>query len=98
MVKESDFQAKILRYLRSKKCYVVKNQAGPGVPNGCPDCFFFTQGFFGALEFKKSRGSKLQPGQKETIEKFNEWSYGRICYPENWPEVKEELDSLLKEY
>lgn len=92
---ESDLQSKITKYLRSKGCYVIKTQAGPGVPRGCPDIIFLYEGFYGAIEVKASKTSRFQPLQKETIEKLDNWSWAKVVYPANWPEVKKELDSLL---
>ena len=56
---------------------------------------FCKEGFYGFIECKKSKNAPLRPGQKEFIAKMNEWSYGRICYPENWEEAKKELKEIL---
>lgn len=95
-MKEQSVQSKLIRYLKSKGCYVVKTQAGPGVPTGCPDILFFLDGFWGAAEMKASKRSKFQPGQKETIAKLDEWSWCKAVYPENLKEIEEELDEILK--
>ena len=101
MAAESNLQTKIIRYLKSKGCYVIKTQAGPGVPQGCPDIFFFIDGFYGAIEVKAAKSSAFRPHQKETIERLNDWSWARVVYggkASNWPETRSELDVLLKEY
>ena len=92
---EATLQTKITRYLRSKGCYVIKTQAGPGVPRGCPDVLFFKEGFYGAIEVKASKTARFQPLQRETVAKLDDWSWARVCYPANWPEIRQELDVIL---
>lgn len=92
---EKDFQAKIIKYLKSKGCFVWKTQQNATTQAGVADIFFCLEGFYGFIEVKKSKTAKLRPGQKEFIEKMNNWSYGKIIYPENWDEAKKELNSLL---
>jgi hypothetical protein len=53
------------------------------------------EGFWGAIEVKDSPKAKYQPLQKETLEKFNSWSWGRRVDPTNWDEVKGELERML---
>lgn len=92
---EKDFQAKIIKWLKSKKCMVFKMQMNATTKAGTPDLFFVKEGFWGAIEVKKSKNAKVQPGQKENVEKMNEWSWARIVYPENWEEAKAELEEML---
>lgn len=94
-LKESDFQAKIIKWLKSKGCYVVKNSANPGVPVGCPDIVFFKEGFYGFIEVKPSEKSKFQPLQKATLKKLDDWSWAKAVYPENYDEIKLELERML---
>lgn len=92
---EADFQKKVITYLKRKGCYVVKTTPGQGVPTGCPDILFFYDGFWGAIEAKSSAKAKFQPLQKVTLQRLNDMSWARAVYPENWAEVKVELDILL---
>lgn len=94
MTKESSLQSKIIKYLESKGCYVVKT-GGIGTGNGCPDLLFFYEGFYGALEVKASKTAKFQPLQKIILDKFDSWSYGRVVWPENWNDIKNELEQLI---
>ncbi len=94
---ESKLQAKLIKYLKSKGCYVIKLQSGPGVPNGAPDVVAFLEGLWMGFEVKSSAKAKFQPNQKETVKKLNEWSYCRIVYPSNYDGIKFELDNLLAE-
>jgi len=92
---EKDFQKKVIRFLKSKGCYVMKLEPGGGVPRGVSDILFLKDGFYGFIECKKSKTSKFQPLQKEFIEKMNDWSWAKAAYPENWEETKEELLRIL---
>lgn len=95
--KESAFQSDLLRWLRLKGCFVIKLQAGPGVPIGTPDILFAHNGFYGFIEVKLNKRSRLQPGQKEMVKKLNDMSYAKIVYPENFSELEEDLWDLRKE-
>ena len=95
--KESDFQRDLLRFLRLKGCFCIKLQAGPGVPTATPDILFCHYGFYGFIEVKLSKRSRLQPGQRESVAKLNEMSYAKIIYPENFSELEEDLWDLRKE-
>lgn len=95
MVLEKDFQSKVVKYLRSKKCFVWKMQQNSTTQAGVADVFFCIEGFYGFIECKRSKTAKIRPGQKEFIEKMNNWSWAKICYPENWEETKKELDAIL---
>lgn len=92
---ESNLQSEIRKYLRSKGCYVIKTQAGPGVPKGCTDIIFMLEGFWGGIEVKKSPKAGYQTLQEETIEKFEKWSFGRRVDPTTWPVLREELERIL---
>lgn len=92
---EAATQSKIIKFLKHKGCYVIKTHPGLGTPTGCPDIIFMKEGFWGALEAKSAKNAKFQPLQKETIEKFAEWSYAKVLYPENLEEIKSELDIIL---
>ena len=95
MSKESYLQSEIRRYLKRKGCYVMVMRPQPGIPDGCPDIIFMIDGFWGAIECKDSPLAKYQPLQKETLEKFNEWSWARRVDPISWFKVRDELDKIL---
>lgn len=92
---ESSLQSEVIRYLRSKGCYVIKTRPGAGVPLGCPDIIFMFEGFWAAIEVKAGVRSPYKPLQLETLKKFNEWSWARRVDPGNWIEVKYELEKIL---
>lgn len=70
-------------------------QPQAGIPSGTADIFFCKEGFYGWLELKASKTSKFQPLQKEFIAKMDEWSWARACWPDNWEEVRRELDEII---
>lgn len=91
---EKKLQSEIIKYLKSKGCFVMKC-GGAGVPTGTADVFFCIEGFYGFIEVKASKTSKFQPLQREFLEKMNNWSWAKAVYPENWLEAKAELDKML---
>jgi len=92
---ESKVQTKILKYLRSKGCYVIKTKPGPGTPLGCPDIIFLYEGFWGAIECKAFENSPFRVRQKETLEKFDKWSWSTVAHSGNVDEVIAELEKIL---
>ncbi len=92
---ESRLQSEVVKFLKKRGCYVIKTKPGPGIPTGCPDVFAVLDGFWLALEIKADKQSKFQPLQKETIHKLDKWSYAKVVYPENWPEIQAELEKII---
>lgn len=95
MTLEKDFQAKAIKWLRSKGFRCYKQQMNATTRAGTPDCIILKEGWWGMLEFKKSKNSPKRPGQQQNIDWANENSWGSFCYPENWSEIKEYLESIL---
>lgn len=93
---EKDFQAKVAKWLRSKGCMVLKYQQNATTRASIPDILFLKEGFWGALEVKKSKTAKYRPGQKEMVAKMDEMSYARVVYPENFDDIKAELEEILR--
>jgi Holliday junction resolvase len=89
---EKAVQSEIIKWLKGAGCYVVKTKAGMGTPVGCPDIIFLYEGAWGVIECKAAKNSKFQPGQQSTLQRLRNWSpFCYVVYPENWPEVKAEL-------
>lgn len=93
---EKDFQAKVVKWLRSQHCIVLKYQQNATTRASIPDILFLKEGFWGAIECKKSKTAKYRPGQKEMVAKMDEMSWARVAYPENWDEIKKELEEILR--
>lgn len=99
MVKESDFQKTVIKWLRSKGCVVLKYQQNATTRAAFPDIFFVKDGFWGAIEVKKTKTSPFRPGQREMVAKLDSMSWAKIVWGgnnSNWPEVQEELKEILK--
>lgn len=92
---ESQLQTKIIKYLKSKECYVIKTKPGVGTPVGCPDIIALCGGLWLALEVKGSATAKYRPLQEDTLKKLDSWSYAKTVYPANWPEIKADLEAML---
>lgn len=91
---EAKLQTEIIKWLRSKGCFVMKC-AGAGVPTGTSDIFFCIEGFYGFIEVKRSQKAPFRPLQPEFLEQINEWSWAKAVWPDNWLEVKRELGAML---
>lgn len=94
---EAKLQLEIKKYLKAKGCYVIKTRpdARGSVPTGCPDIFFFKEGFWGAIEVKASAKAPYRALQQETLVKLDAWSWAKRVDPENWLDIREELDKIL---
>lgn len=92
---EAKFQAQVKKWLVSKGCEVFKMTPGSGIPDSTEDLLFLKEGFWGFLECKKSKDAKHRPGQDKTVARHNSMSYSAFCYPENWEEIKKELEVIL---
>lgn len=95
MTAEARLQTNIVKWLRQNGFWVMKLKPGFGVPAGTADIFFCKEGFYGWLEVKTSKNAKRQPGQERFIAKMAEWSFARFVWPENWPEIREELKQFV---
>jgi Holliday junction resolvase len=96
MAKEADLQSKIIKYLRSKGAIPLKYQQNATTRASIPDILFLKEGFWGAIEVKRSKTAKYRPGQKEMVAKMDAMSWARVVYPENWSEVQKELSEILR--
>lgn len=94
-MKESKLQTQVIKFLKSKGCYVIKTQPGAGIPVGCPDIIALFEGCWLAIECKADAKSSYQPLQEETLEKLDEWSYAKMICPQNWSIIKQELEAFI---
>jgi Holliday junction resolvase len=93
---EPKLQAEIIKYLKSRGCYVIKHNAGAGVPVGCPDLSAYYDGAVIFIEVKQTAKSKFQPLQKETLIKLKEWfGYVYVAHNNNWHLIKQELEATF---
>lgn len=93
---EGKFKTEVVKWLRSKGCFVWICKQDATTQKGVSDLFFTYEGFYGFLELKASKNAPRRPGQEAFVKKMNEWSWAKMAYPENWGEIKRELEGLLK--
>jgi Holliday junction resolvase len=93
---EKSIQQKLINFLKTNGCYVIKTRPGPGVPVGCPDIIALYRGFWIALEVKASEKAKLGPLQLKTSERLSKMGYTRFVYPANYEQIISELENLLR--
>ena len=82
------FEDTFISYLRKLGYRVERSEKGT--------TFILKEGFWGMIEFKKSKNAKKRPGQQENVDWANENSWGMFCYPENRDEVYNYLKEMAK--
>ena len=94
---EGNFKKSFCSKLKKLGCTVLQYQQGLATVKGFPDTIILLpEGLTVFIEFKASKRSKFQPGQKEWNQKLLDRSYfAWICYPENANEIMEKIKSLL---
>lgn len=92
-VLERDFQAKLIKELRSMfdGCIIMKNDAN--YIQGIPDLLVLYKDKWAALECKRSKTAKHQPNQDYYVNAMNHMSFASFVCPENKQEV---LDGLRR--
>ena len=93
---ERDFQAKLIKELKSRfdGCVVLKND--PNYIQGVPDLLVLYKNKWAALECKQSNSSSHRPNQDYYIGIMNDMSYAAFISPENKEEVLDALQSTFK--
>jgi hypothetical protein len=93
---ERDFQANLIRELKTMfpGCMVMKLDSG--YIQGIPDLLVLFKNRWATLECKKVAGAKKQPNQEYYVERMNEMSFSRFICPENKEEVLYELQQTFK--
>lgn len=90
-MKESDFQAGLIRDLKEKfdGCVVLKND--PNYIQGFPDLLVLYKDKWAALECKKNKTASKQANQTYYVNELDRMSYASFVYPENKEEILDEL-------
>lgn len=94
--RESQFQANLIKKLKSRfpDAIVLKNDAN--YIQGIPDLLILRGSKWAALECKKDECSSRRPNQEFYVNKMNEMSYATFIFPENEKEVLDELEQSLR--
>lgn len=92
---ERDFQAKLIKELKTlyPGCIIMKND--PDYIQGIPDLILLVDDRWFALECKKSERSPHRPNQDYYVEKMDDMSFARFIYPENKEEVLYDIQQSL---
>jgi hypothetical protein len=90
-MKEAEYQARLIKKIRSifPGCTILKND--PASLQGVPDLSIFYRDRWAMLEVKVSADAKVRPNQEHHVAEFNEMSFAAFIYPENEKEVMREL-------
>lgn len=92
---ESQFQAKLIKELKSRYpgCVVLKND--PNYIQGFPDLTVLYKDKWAVLECKRSENELHQPNQDYYVGELNRMGYSSFIFPENRKQV---LDDLSKHF
>lgn len=92
---ERDYQAKLIKKLKSiyPDCIIMKNDSS--YIQGIPDLIILEGEHWAGLEVKKSPTSNHRPNQDYYIDKMNNMCYASFIYPENEEVVLDELQQAL---
>ena len=95
MALESDFQAKLIKELKTifEGCIVTKMDAGH--IQGIPDLLILYKNKWATLECKKTARAKKRPNQEYYVAKMNEMSFSRFISPENKEAILDELKKFF---
>ena len=93
---ERDFQADLIRELKTMfpGCMVMKLDSG--YIQGIPDLLVLFKNRWATLECKKAAGAKKQPNQEYYVGRMDEMSFSKFICPENKEEVLHELQQTFK--
>ena len=96
MAKESQFQARLIKKLKTlfPGCVVLKNDAN--YIQGIPDLIILWRNKWAILECKRESEAHKQPNQEYYINWGNESSFGRFISPENEEEVLNDLQQAFR--
>ena len=92
---ESDFQRKVIKYLRGKGHYVLNVAGSSQQRKGTPDLIVCINGAFYGIELK-CKGNRPSPLQLHALEEINKaGGHGIVLYEEQWEEFKKSIDEIL---
>ena len=96
MIKESQFQAALIKRLETifPGCIVLKND--PTYIQGFPDLLILFNNKWAALECKRDISASKQPNQEYYVSKLNGMSYSNFIYPQNQEAVIDDLQRTFE--
>lgn len=95
MAAERNFQAKLIKELKSLFEGSIVTKMDSGHIQGIPDLLILFNDKWATLECKKGSRAKKQPNQEYYVTKMNEMSFSRFISPENKEAVLNELKKFF---
>jgi len=94
-MRENQYQAQLVKELRSRfpGCVILKND--PNYLQGIPDLTLLYRTRWAMLEVKASAASDVQPNQPYYVELLNSMSFAAFIYPEIQEEVLNDLERAM---
>jgi hypothetical protein len=94
-MRESDYQAKLIKELRDffPGCVILKNDTA--YLQGIPDLAVFYNHNWAMLEVKTSENAHHRPNQDHWIEVLDDMSFAAYIYPDNEEEVLDALQAAF---
>lgn len=94
---ESDFQRRVIKYLRGKGYYVLNIAGSSQQRKGTPDLIACINGAFYGIELK-CKGNKPSPLQLHAIEEINKsGGHGIVLYEEQFDTFKKEIEYVVSQ-
>ena len=95
MMVESDFQRKVIKYLRGKGHYVLNVAGSSQQSKGTADLIVCINGTFWGIELK-CKGNKPSPLQLHALKEIdNAGGIAIVLYEDQWEEFKKFIDEIL---
>jgi hypothetical protein len=95
-VKESKFQADLVRELNEMFVDVIVMKLDSSYRQGIPDLLILHPNGWAVLEVKRSIDEPFQPNQEYYIDLLDQWSFAAMICPENKREVLNDLQSTFR--
>lgn len=93
-MRESAFQAKVIKFFRDNGGYVLNVAGGTQIPKGTPDLIICYKGRFIALELKTDVGKTIPLQKKKICDIRRADGYARVLRPKEWETFIEELEDI----
>lgn len=97
MARESDFKQKFQKELkkRVKPVAILQYKQDATTLKGFPDTIIILEGITIFIEYKQTKTSKYQEGQKMWLQRLNDANhFAFVCHQGNWEEILKEIERL----
>lgn len=76
----------VIKFLKKNGTYAIIHEGNM--------VFFVKEGFWGVIVWEKSSKARTE-NKMAFVKKMDDWSWAKVVYPENWSEVRKELEEML---